>query len=92
MTWFFLKERGVPTIRIDKYLKNARIIKRRTVAKDACEGGRVSINSKIAKPGDLVKVGDIVEIVFGSGSLKIEVLDVKDNVSKDMADSLYKTL
>lgn len=80
------------TIRIDKYLKNARIIKRRTVAKDACEGGRVSINSKVAKPGDLVKVGDIVEIVFGSGSLKIEVLDIKDNVSKDNADSLYKTL
>lgn len=77
-------------MRIDKYLKNARIIKRRTVAKEACEQGKVLINGKVAKPGDEVKVGDKVQINFGNGSLNIEILDVKDNVGKDLASSLYK--
>jgi ribosomal 50S subunit-recycling heat shock protein len=79
-------------IRIDKYLKNTRIIKRRTVAKEACEQGRVSINGKVAKPGDEVKVNDIIEIKFGSGIVKIEVLMVKENVSKDEAEKMYKSL
>ena len=79
-------------MRIDKYLKNSRIIKRRTVAKEACEQGRVLINGKNAKPGDEVKVSDIIEIRFGSGTMKIEVTMVKENVSKDEADKMYKTL
>ena len=79
-------------IRIDKFLKNSRIIKRRTVAKEACEQGRVLINDKIAKPGDEVKVSDIVEVRFGSGTLKIEIAMIKENVSKDDAEKMYKTL
>ena len=79
-------------IRIDKFLKNSRIIKRRTVAKEACEQGKVKINEKEAKPGDNVSVGDIVEIEFGSGNLKIEILEVKEIVKKEEADNLYKVL
>ena len=79
-------------MRIDKYLKNSRIIKRRTVAKDACEQGRVMINEKVAKPGDEVKVGDIIEINFGNGTMKVEVIAVMDNVSKDKAQDLYKVV
>lgn len=79
-------------IRIDKYLKNSRIIKRRTVAKEACEQGRVSINGKVAKPGDEVKVSDIIEVRFGSGTMKVEVIMIKENVSKTEADKMYKTL
>lgn len=79
-------------MRIDKFLKNSRIIKRRTVAKDACEQGRVLLNGKQAKPGDEVKVGDIIEINFGSGAVKAEILNVMDNVPKDKANELYKVL
>ncbi len=79
-------------MRIDKFLKNARIIKRRTIAKEACEQGRVSINGKSAKPGDEVKVGDKVQVNFGSGPMNIEILDVKDNVGKDQATTLYRIL
>ena len=79
-------------IRIDKYLKNSRIIKRRTIAKEACEQGRVTINGKVAKPGDEINVSDIVEIRFGSGTMKLEVTMVKENVSKGEADEMYKTL
>ncbi len=79
-------------MRIDKFLKNARIIKRRTIAKEACEQGKVFINGKVSKPGDEVEVGDKVHINFGSNTLKFEILDVKDNVGKDMASSLYKTI
>ena len=79
-------------MRIDKFLKNSRIIKRRTVSKEACEQGRVTINDKVAKPGDDVKVGDIVEITFGTGTMKVEVLDTSDNVRKHDAEGLYKNL
>lgn len=79
-------------MRIDKFLKNARIIKRRTVAKEACEQGRVLINGKVSKPGDEVNVGDEVQINFGNGSMKIEVLDLKDNPGKDGATNLYKEI
>lgn len=79
-------------MRIDKFLKNSRIIKRRTVAKEACEQGRVIINGKQAKPGDEVKIGDKIQVNFGSGTMKLEVLDVKDNVSKDNANTLYKSI
>ncbi len=79
-------------MRVDKYLKNSRIIKRRTVAKEACEQGRVFINDKEAKPGDKVKVGDTIEVRFGTGSLRVEVLSVKDKVKKAEAENLYKLL
>jgi ribosomal 50S subunit-recycling heat shock protein len=79
-------------MRIDKFLKNARIIKRRTIAKEACEQGRVLINDKVSKPGDNVAVGDIIQINFGNGAMKIEVLDISDNVRKDSATELYKTI
>lgn len=79
-------------MRIDKYLKNARIIKRRTIAKEACERGKVLINGKVSKPGDEVKVGDKIQINFGNGSMNIEILDVKDNVGKDLATTLYKNI
>ena len=79
-------------MRIDKFLKNSRIIKRRTVAKEACEQGKVSINGKIAKPGDEVKVLDKVTINFGNGSKSFQILDIKDNVQKSGAAELYKIL
>ncbi|NLL80891.1 MAG: RNA-binding S4 domain-containing protein [Tissierellia bacterium] len=79
-------------MRIDKFLKNARIIKRRTIAKEACEQGKVLINDKVSKPGDEVKVGDQVQINFANKTLKLEVLDIKDNPGKDAASSLYKEI
>lgn len=79
-------------MRIDKFLKNSRIIKRRTVAKEACEQGKVKINDKLCKPGDEVKVGDKLSINFGSNEMNIEVLQIRDNVSKDGASDLYKNL
>ncbi|WP_353094416.1 RNA-binding S4 domain-containing protein [Tissierella praeacuta] len=79
-------------MRIDKYLKNARIIKRRTIAKEACEQGRVFINERQAKPGDEVNIGDMVKINFGNESLKIQVLDISDNVKKDNAIELYEKM
>ena len=79
-------------MRIDKYLKTARLIKRRTIAKEACEQGKVSINGKIAKAGDDVKIGDHIHIAFGSGAIDIEVLDIKNHVSKDGASELYKNI
>lgn len=79
-------------MRIDKFLKNSRIIKRRTVAKEACEAGRVFINDKKAKAGDEVSIGDTIQVNFGSGSLKVEVLKLEDNPRKDAAKDMYKTL
>lgn len=79
-------------MRIDKFLKNARIIKRRTIAKEACDQGRVFINDKMSKAGDEVKIGDKVQINFGSGSMKFRVLDIKDNLRKDEATTLYENI
>ncbi|MGM0396545.1 MAG: RNA-binding S4 domain-containing protein [Bacillota bacterium] len=79
-------------MRLDKFLKTARIIKRRTVAKDACDQGKVTINGRPAKAGDNVSVGDKLTIRFGSGEMNIEVVDVKDNVRKDAAHEMYKSL
>lgn len=77
-------------MRIDKYLKVSRIIKRRTVAQEACDGGRVSINGKVAKPSTEVKVGDIVEIRFGPNTTKLEVTSISEHVSKDAAKEMYE--
>ena len=79
-------------MRIDKFLKNSRIIKRRTVAKIACENERVKINSIIAKPGTEVKIGDIVEIQFGDKIVKFEVLSLEENTNKSNADELFRVV
>lgn len=79
-------------MRLDKYLKNSRIIKRRTVAKDACEQGRVSVNGRIAKPGQELKIGDLIEITFGTKDLKVKVVSMPENVRKDDAQELYEVI
>ncbi|MBU5676500.1 RNA-binding S4 domain-containing protein [Alkaliphilus sp. MSJ-5] len=76
-------------MRLDKYLKNSRIIKRRTIAKEACEGGRVSINGKVAKPSMEVEVGDIIEIRFGDKTLKAEITNIAEHVTKDSAKEMF---
>ncbi len=79
-------------MRLDKFLKVSRIIKRRTVANEACDGGRVSVNGKTAKAGLDVKPGDIIEIAFGSNTTRIEVLSVAESIRKEDAQSMYKSL
>ena len=79
-------------MRIDKYLKNARIIKRRTLAHDACSQERVFVNDKVAKPGTDVKEGDEILIRFGNGEMHVKVLATPDHVTKEMAPSLYEII
>lgn len=79
-------------MRLDKYLKVSRIIKRRTVANDACDTEHVSVNGKRAKASYDVKVGDKVEIIFGEKTLRFVVKDVKEYVSKEDASSLYQII
>lgn len=79
-------------MRVDKYLKNAHIIKRRTVAKEACEQGRVLINGKEAKPGTEVSTGDEIEIIFGSKPMKIVVEQVLEHVMKDDYKEMYRII
>ncbi len=79
-------------MRLDKYLKVSRLIKRRTVANEACDAGRVLINDKVAKASANVEVGDIIEIGFGTRSVRVEVLDVQDTTKKDEAKDLFKYL
>lgn len=79
-------------MRLDKYLKVSRIIKRRTVAKEACDGGRVSINGKTAKAGAEVKEGDVMEIRFGNRVGRYEITDVKEVVRKENAQDMYRVL
>lgn len=77
-------------MRLDKFLKVSRIIKRRTVANEACDGGRVSVNGKTARASYDVKIGDIIEINFGTRNVKIEVLSVKETVKKEESENLYR--
>lgn len=79
-------------MRLDKYLKVSRLIKRRTIANEACDAGRVSVNGKIARASYDVKTGDIIEISFGTHPIKIEVLKVQETVKKDDAALLYKII
>ena len=79
-------------MRIDKFLKNSRIIKRRTVAKEACEQDRISVNDRLAKPGAEVKPGDEIYIQFGNGSLRVEVLELKETCRKEDAASMYRVI
>ena len=79
-------------MRLDKYLKVSRLIKRRTVANEACDAGRITVNGKVAKASVSVKAGDILEISFGNKNVKVEILDVAETVKKDDAKELYKYL
>lgn len=79
-------------MRLDKFLKVSRILKRRAVAQEACRGGKVSVNGKSAKPAHELKVGDVVEISFSSGALKFRVLNLKETVKKEDASSLYEII
>ncbi len=79
-------------MRIDKFLKVSRILKRRTVAQEACGEDKVLINGKTAKPSTNVKPGDVVELLYASGTLKFRILDVKEIVKKDEASSLYEVI
>ena len=79
-------------MRLDKYLKVSRLIKRRTVANEACDAGRGLLNDKPARASATVKAGDIVEIQFGGKSVKVEVLDVKETVRKEDAESMFRYL
>ena len=79
-------------MRIDKYLKVSRLIKRRTVANSACDGERVTVNGKSAKASYQVKVGDVIEIAFGQRTLKVEVTDVSETAKKENAASMYREI
>ena len=79
-------------MRLDKYLKASRLIKRRTVANEACDGGRVTVNGRPAKASYDVKVGDVIEIAFGQRTLKVQVAAVEENAKKDEAAAMYKEI
>ena len=77
-------------MRLDKFLKVSRLIKRRTVANEACDAGRVSVNGKPAKASVNVKVGDEIEIMFGTKNVKVEVLDIQETTKNDEAKELFR--
>ena len=79
-------------MRIDKFLKVSRLLKRRTVAQEACDGGRVKCNGRTVKPSQQIKEGDIVELGFNSGTVKFKVLAIKETVRKEDAESLYEII
>ena len=79
-------------MRWDKYLKVSRLIKRRTVANEACDAGRVLLNDKVARASADVKIGDVIEIQFGTRNVKVEVLSIQDSEKKEAAAEMYKYL
>ena len=79
-------------MRLDKYLKVSRLIKRRTVANEACDAGRVSVNDKVARASYDVKVGDVIEISFGNKSVKAKVLKVTESVKKEEAADMFELI
>lgn len=79
-------------MRLDKYLKVSRIIKRRTIAKEACESGRVWINGKGAKPSTEVNEEDIIEIEFAKGKLKAKIINIAEHVKKESAKEMYEII
>lgn len=83
---------GGETMRLDKYLKVSRLIKRRTIANEACDAGKVSVNGKEARASYDVKVGDVIEITLGSRSVKVKVAAVKEVVRKEEADTMYEAV
>ncbi len=79
-------------MRIDKFLKVSRILKRRTVAQEACGEDKVLINGKAAKPSTKIKIGDLVEVLYETGSLRFRILNIKETVKKEEASSLYEVI
>ena len=79
-------------MRLDKYLKISRLIKRRTIANEACDAGRVLVNDKVAKAGTKISEGDIIEIKFGNNITRVEVLVVKEHVRKEETKEMYKAI
>ena len=79
-------------MRLDKFLKVSRILKRRTVANDACTGGRVTVNGRTAKPSVQLKVGDVVEIAFGGGAMKFRVTEIAETSRKEQAEKMYEII
>ena len=79
-------------MRVDKFLKNSRLIKRRTVAKEACDQGRISINGKPATAGPEVKVGDVIHIEFGNSSVSARVLEICESCKKEAATKMYEII
>lgn len=79
-------------MRIDKFLKVSRLLKRRIIAQEACDGGRVSVNGRSVKPSFKIKEGDIVELSFNSGTVKFKVLMLKETVRKDDAEKMYEII
>ena len=79
-------------MRLDKFLKVSRIIKRRSVANEACDGARVSVNGRPVKAGYQVKVGDVLEIAFGKGTLKVEDTEIRESAGKADAGAMYREL
>lgn len=77
-------------MRLDKFLKVSRLIKRRTIANEACDAGRVRVNNKTAKAGTTVKEGDIIEILFGNKTVKIEITNIKETTKKEDAKDMFK--
>ena len=77
-------------MRLDKFLKVSRLIKRRTIANEACDAGRVLVNGKVAKASTTVKQGDDIEIQFGTKAVKVQVLDIQETTKKDEAKELYR--
>ena len=79
-------------MRLDKYLKVSRLVKRRTVANEACDAGRVQLNGKIARASAPVKVGDVIEIAFGQRTLKVEVTQISETANKADAPAMYREI
>lgn len=79
-------------MRLDKFLKVSRVIKRRTLAKEVCESGRVAVNDRVAKPSTEIKPGDTLELDFGTKRIKIEVLDTPNTIRADQAKDLYRVI
>lgn len=79
-------------MRLDKFLKVSRLIKRRTIANDACDAARIAVNGKPAKASYQVKVGDVIEIAFGQRTMRVEVLNVQEHVLKNDASGLYREI
>lgn len=90
MSSIFMGSEMEKRMRLDKFLKVSRLIKRRTVANEACDAGRVTVNGKVAKASLDVKVGDIIEIMFGTKNVKVEVLDLQDTSKKEEAKELFR--
>lgn len=79
-------------MRVDKFLKVSRLIKRRTVAKNACDSDKIIINGKLSKPSTKVDIGDIIELNFGNSNIKVEILNIKEHVRKEEITNLYKII